>query len=129
MSNNTELPPINGLCKGHDVNKWFPMIVADMSKEELKAVQDNSAEAKSICFKCEIQEECLEYALRSEPLGIWGGKTEAERAYIRSERNILLSREARIYLPGIGRRNANGFAYKGSKYLRDSQIKAQIQAQ
>jgi hypothetical protein len=60
---------------------------------------------------------------------MWGGKTEAERAFLRSERNILVSREARIYLPGIGRRNANGFAYKGSKYLTDSKIRARIQGQ
>ena len=129
MNNNFELPPSDGLCKGHDVNKWFPLIVAELTREELKKIQKDSEEAKSICFKCEKQEECLEYALRNEPLGIWGGKTEAERAFIRSERSILVSRDARIYLPGIGRRNANGFAYKGSKYQRDSQIKAKLQAQ
>jgi hypothetical protein len=129
MSNSVELPPTDGLCKGHDVNKWFPMIVADLSREELKKVHRDSEEAKSICFNCEKQEECLDYALRNEPLGIWGGKTEAERAFLRSERNILVSREARIYLPGIGRRNANGFAYKGSKYLTDSKIRARIQGQ
>lgn len=129
MSNGVELPPSNGLCKGHDVNKWFPMIVAELTKEELKKVQQDSEEAKSICSRCEVQEQCLEYALRNEPLGIWGGKTEAERAFIRSERNILVSREARIYLPGIGRRNANGFAYKGSKHHRDSYVKAQILGQ
>jgi len=129
MSNDIELPPSDGLCKGQDVNKWFPMIVAELTREQLKQVHKDSEEAKAICFKCEKQEECLEYALRNEPLGIWGGKTEAERAYIRSERNILVSRDARIYLPGIGRRNANGFAYKGSRYHRDSQIRAEIQAQ
>ena len=128
MRNDIELPPTDGLCKGHDVNKWFPMIVAELTKEELKKVQVDSAEAKSICAKCEKQEECLEYALRNEPLGIWGGKTEAERAYIRSERQILLSREARIYLPGIGRRNANGFAYRGTKYQKDSQLRGEAQA-
>lgn len=129
MSNSVELPPTDGLCKGHDVNKWFPMIVADLSREELKKVHRDSEEAKQICFKCEKQEACLEYALRNEPLGIWGGKTEAERAFLRSERNILVSREARIYLPGIGRRNANGFAYKGSKYLTDSKIRERLQEQ
>jgi hypothetical protein len=128
MSDNLDAPPADGLCKGQDVNKWFPLIVADLTKEELKKIQRDSEEAKSICFKCDKQEPCLEYALRHEPLGIWGGKTEAERAYIRSERRILLSREARIYLPGIGRRNANGFAYRGSRYLRDSQIRADFGA-
>ena len=48
MSNSVELPPTDGLCKGHDVNKWFPMIVADLSREELKKVHRDSEEAKSI---------------------------------------------------------------------------------
>jgi hypothetical protein len=127
MERSVDSPPEDGLCKGHDVNKWFPLIVSELSKEELKKVHADSQEAKEICFKCSRQEECLEYALYHEPLGIWGGKTEAERAYIRSERNILVSREARIYLPGIGRRNANGFAYRGSKYHRDSVIRKMIE--
>ena len=37
-------------------------------------------QAKSICYGCEVQQECLDYALRTrEPYGIWGGLTEIER--------------------------------------------------
>lgn len=36
--------------------------------------------AKSICTRCEVRQECLEYALATrEPYGIWGGLTEIER--------------------------------------------------
>jgi WhiB family redox-sensing transcriptional regulator len=36
--------------------------------------------AKSICARCEVRQECLEYALVTrEPYGIWGGLTEIER--------------------------------------------------
>lgn len=129
MNHDYDEPPRDGLCKGHDVNKWFPLIVAELTKDEIRKAQADAQEAKSICFKCELKEPCLEYSLKHEPLGIWGGKTEAERAFIRAERRILLSREARIYLPGIGRRNANGFAYRGSKWLRDSQLMDEAQAQ
>lgn len=43
----------------------------------------NAVTAKSICAKCLVREECLEYALRNEErFGIWGGKTERERKMI-----------------------------------------------
>jgi len=36
--------------------------------------------AKAICGVCEVQRECLEYALATrEPYGIWGGLNEVER--------------------------------------------------
>lgn len=36
--------------------------------------------AKRVCYACEVQQECLEYALATrEPYGIWGGLTEMER--------------------------------------------------
>jgi len=83
-------------------------------------------DAIELCNSCHAEEHCLEYSLRHEPLGIWGGKTESQRALIRSERDILLSRDARIFLPGIGRRNANGFAYKGNFRLKDAVIKKSL---
>lgn len=47
----------------------------------------NTKQAKKICERCEVREECLEYALRvREPFGIWGGMTERERKRIQRER-------------------------------------------
>lgn len=49
-----------------------------------------SAEGISICKTCEVIEQCLNYAVRFEPLGVWGGTGEIEREMIRRERSIRL---------------------------------------
>jgi len=36
--------------------------------------------AKRICARCEVQPECLDYALRHDDvIGVWGGLTDNER--------------------------------------------------
>jgi len=120
---NYNSPPSDGNCKGHSVDKWFPIIEKGLPREQWLRFRTDTKEAIELCDSCAVQEHCLEYSLRHEPIGIWGGKTESERAMLRSERGILLSREARIFLPGIGRRNANGFAFKGNYRLKDAAIK------
>lgn len=120
---NYDAPPADGSCKGQDVSKWFPLIEKGLPREQWEKYKQDMKDAIELCNSCPSEEHCLEYSLRHEPLGIWGGKTESQRALIRSERDILLSREARIFLPGIGRRNANGFAYKGNFRLRDAAMK------
>lgn len=36
--------------------------------------------AKSVCRECDVQAECLTYAMNvGEELGVWGGLSEAER--------------------------------------------------
>jgi WhiB family redox-sensing transcriptional regulator len=40
----------------------------------------STREAKRVCQSCEVQVECLEYALaHDERFGIWGGLSERER--------------------------------------------------
>ncbi|MBF6138237.1 WhiB family transcriptional regulator [Nocardia otitidiscaviarum] len=40
----------------------------------------STREAKLVCGRCEVQGECLEYALaHDERFGIWGGLSERER--------------------------------------------------
>jgi WhiB family transcriptional regulator, redox-sensing transcriptional regulator len=40
----------------------------------------STREAKRVCLSCEVQSECLEYALENdERFGIWGGLSERER--------------------------------------------------
>ncbi len=40
----------------------------------------STREAKKVCLSCEVQSECLEYALlHDERFGIWGGLSERER--------------------------------------------------
>lgn len=40
----------------------------------------STREAKRMCTRCDVREECLEYALANdERFGIWGGLSERER--------------------------------------------------
>jgi WhiB family transcriptional regulator, redox-sensing transcriptional regulator len=40
----------------------------------------STREAKKVCLSCDVQAECLEYALANdERFGIWGGLSERER--------------------------------------------------
>lgn len=99
--------PEDGLCSGNDINLWFPpskqggLSVA----EKQKRIEDEKT-AKEICSGCESVIHCLEYSLRHEPFGTWGGMNEVERALLRVKRNINLSRDGRIIVPGIGSMNA-----------------------
>ena len=55
-------------CVGKDPEIFFPYKRAD------------EAFPKSICARCEVREECLDYAIAyDEPKGIWGGMNRAER--------------------------------------------------
>tara|TARA_R100000278_G_C5361113_1_gene125411 strand:+ start:260 stop:565 length:306 start_codon:yes stop_codon:yes gene_type:complete len=50
--------------------------------------------AKAVCRRCEVQEECLEYAVNNgEKFGIWGGLSERERRAIRKKRGIVLKKK------------------------------------
>ena len=120
MSDNKELfknPPKDGNCVGKETKIWFPKVERGESGN-YKKTQEDTAKAVIICLTCSVSDDCLEYSLRHEPWGIWGGKTELERSKIRKERNIVLSREGKIFIPGIGNRNANG----DSLHLRPKRI-------
>jgi WhiB family redox-sensing transcriptional regulator len=40
----------------------------------------STREAKRVCSRCDVRDECLDYALaRDERFGIWGGLSERER--------------------------------------------------
>ena len=46
----------------------------------------STREAKRVCQSCEVQAECLEYALTNdERFGIWGGMSERERRRLRRQ--------------------------------------------
>lgn len=51
-------------------------------------------EAKAICVRCPVAEECLQYALATNQTeGVWGGLTGAERRRLRRR---LRDRERRV---------------------------------
>jgi len=44
-------------------------------------------DAKAVCARCPVREECLEFALRMKVAhGIWGGLSERERRTLRRDR-------------------------------------------
>ncbi len=63
-------------CLGVDPDLFFPERGA------------STREAKSVCRACEVQADCLEYALEAgEKFGIWGGMSERERRRLRRMRS------------------------------------------
>jgi WhiB family redox-sensing transcriptional regulator len=46
--------------------------------------------AKGFCAACPVQEKCLEWGVRREEFGVWGGTTARERAALRRQRGLRL---------------------------------------
>ena len=69
----------HGACRG--------LSHADADRLFFPARGDSTAEAKAICARCPVRNECLEYALEHhEKFGIWGGLSERERRRLRRQR-------------------------------------------
>lgn len=65
-------------CKNHNPQMWWP------SKSEAP-----NPVAISICNRCPVKDECLEYAVQDpECHGIWGGTSHKERIRIRRARRL-----------------------------------------
>lgn len=62
------------LCAQSDPEAFFP------------TKGGSSREAKKICARCPVREQCLDFAMKHEEHhGIWGGLTERDRRQIRRE--------------------------------------------
>lgn len=58
----------DGLCRQVDNEPWYP------------EKGGSTIEAKQVCLRCDVREQCLQYALdHQERFGIWGGLSERER--------------------------------------------------
>jgi WhiB family redox-sensing transcriptional regulator len=65
-----------GACNSADPEAFFP----DKG--------GSSRAAKKVCDGCDVEEQCLQYALdNDEHFGMWGGLSEHERRKLRSERH------------------------------------------
>lgn len=64
---------VDALCAQIDADLWFP------------EVGGSGAEAKKVCRRCPVREQCLALALESREWGVWGGTTERDRARLRRE--------------------------------------------
>ena len=69
-----------GACRepGADPELFFPV------SEAGRATRRQVAEAKAVCARCPVMEECRDWAVEAgEPEGIWGGTTPEERRHLR----------------------------------------------
>jgi hypothetical protein len=56
-----------------------------------KTTASEVADLKEFCSTCNILAECMEYAVKHEKYGFWGGTTPFERRTIRHKRKIRLN--------------------------------------
>jgi WhiB family transcriptional regulator, redox-sensing transcriptional regulator len=64
-------------CLGQDPELFFPVGNSGPSLVQID-------EAKAVCGRCPVVEQCLRWALRTgQADGIWGGTTESERRAMR----------------------------------------------
>lgn len=97
----------NPACKGHNPNLWFTVLPNGAKKDQITQAKVNKDLAIKICSSCDNQLECLEYGVKAEPYGIWGGTTEGERMYIRKKLNIFCARDGGLVhgVRGLNRRH------------------------
>ncbi|MDP7507643.1 MAG: WhiB family transcriptional regulator [Acidimicrobiales bacterium] len=68
-----------GACRGFFANCFFPPSTYERRDEK----QRREVRAKAICSNCQVEDECLDYALAiHEVYGIWGGTNGIERRRI-----------------------------------------------
>ncbi|MFC8598162.1 WhiB family transcriptional regulator [Isoptericola sp. NPDC057191] len=73
-----------------ECRKGDPELFFSPEGERGEPRMDREREAKSVCGRCPVSSDCLEYALmterRSTRYGVWGGQTAEERAVLVSFR-------------------------------------------
>jgi WhiB family redox-sensing transcriptional regulator len=74
-------------CRRMSPALFFAVARSEHTRVEVKA-------AKAVCAICDVQEECLEFAIRTgQREGIWGGLTDRERRKVRQAVRAAESRE------------------------------------
>lgn len=69
-------------CRGLDPSLFLP--VEDLNKPAGARIL---AEAREVCRRCDVQAECLAYALNGRETGIWAGTTGDQRRRILGAQN------------------------------------------
>jgi WhiB family redox-sensing transcriptional regulator len=44
-------------------------------------------EARALCMMCPVRQKCLDYAIKNECTGVWGGTTDSERRRMARKRD------------------------------------------
>ncbi|MCQ4207672.1 MULTISPECIES: WhiB family transcriptional regulator [Streptomyces] len=66
-------------CRGMDPDLFFPI-----GNSSTFATLVQIDEAKAVCGRCPVSQQCLTWALNAGSVeGVWGGTTEAERRSMR----------------------------------------------
>ena len=66
-------------CQDTDPDLFFPVGTTGPAIEQI-------ANAKAVCRVCDVQKQCLDYALTTnQDSGIWGGTSEEERRALRRQ--------------------------------------------
>lgn len=64
-------------CRDEDPELFFPLGDSGPALLQIE-------EAKSVCKRCDVKADCLDWALdEGQDAGIWGGLSEAERRMLR----------------------------------------------
>jgi WhiB family redox-sensing transcriptional regulator len=68
-------------CLNTDPELFFPAGNTGPAKDQIE-------KAKEVCHGCDVQEQCLQYALEtSQNDGVWGGLSEDERRALKRRAN------------------------------------------
>jgi WhiB family redox-sensing transcriptional regulator len=70
-------------CKDYKDPDFFFNTVTTRGREEIADDQ------KDFCLGCPIIEQCLDYALHVDVVGVWGGTSYQDRRRIRKRFNII----------------------------------------
>lgn len=68
-------------CGGQEPELFFPVGNTGPAKLQID-------EAKAVCNRCEVSEQCLTWALETgQEFGVWGGMSENERRALKRRTN------------------------------------------
>ncbi|MHC3470038.1 WhiB family transcriptional regulator [Streptomyces sp. 7R007] len=69
-------------CRNEDPDLFFPIGTSGPALLQTE-------QAKAVCGRCPVREECLGWALdHGEILGVWGGTSEMERRALQRRRRL-----------------------------------------
>jgi WhiB family redox-sensing transcriptional regulator len=69
------------LCRDEDPELFFPIGTAGPAEQQVE-------QAKTVCRRCNVQTDCLEWAMETgQDAGVWGGTSEDERRALKRRAN------------------------------------------
>lgn len=73
-------------CRDEDPDLFFPIGTSGPALVQTE-------QAKAVCRRCPVREQCLEWALETgQSIGVWGGTSETERRALKRRTGVRLGR-------------------------------------